>query len=133
MVILETLEQHIDTIVTKLTSEERQQFVRLLHDIEQAEDEHSFHDALDALFFEFCLKIPFLKELLNKPDERKVPIGNDKILPGKKYEPPTTRDYDNMVILASELISTLTAEDADSKPTPASQTPAPSEKKDTRS
>ena len=59
--MLVTVEKHLETLLTTLHSDEKQQFLSLLTQIDLTLDDTTRENRIDALF-NFCLGFPFLKQ-----------------------------------------------------------------------
>ncbi|MBN2287672.1 MAG: hypothetical protein JXI43_14590 [Tissierellales bacterium] len=98
--ILETLDKHANLIETTLNYEEKHQFINLLSDIEQANDEKNREDAVDELDV-FCRRFLVIDELLKKLDG--VSHGDNRGKPNFDVsKDETIRLFANRLIKATE-------------------------------
>jgi hypothetical protein len=101
--ILETLENDIETISTTLNPDEKDQFVAFLFKVAGTEEDKAVEDAVDDLF-NFCLKVPFLREILTKADAAEGYIAFQKGIP----KPKVLSEKEKQVrLIANRLIKAL--------------------------
>ncbi len=101
--ILETLENNVETISTRLNPDEKDQFVVFLSKVTEVEKDNTIEDAVDDLF-NFCLKVPFLREILTKADTAEGYIGFQKGTPNPKV---LSEKEKQVRLIANRLIKAL--------------------------
>lgn len=101
--LLETLENHFKATEGKLSSEEESKFIDLLRRMAAADHENAIEEAKSHLY-DFCLKNPFLKEILLKAE---ASLATPVVFRGKPNPKSMTKESKRVRLKANRLIDAI--------------------------